>query len=182
LHFPQSGLIIASISGGYTAAPAKGVVSMSKKNDLSEKLEPVEEMLSKAAVVVGEAAKEAVKAAEPTVKEAKKHLKKAAKAAEPTVIEAKKQLKRAADAAEPTVKAAQKKLAAAGKKASAALIPEVYIQWGSHESSCAELVERAKQDYRADHQNVILSCKLYVKPEDGCAYYVINDAAGKVDL
>ncbi|MCI2055973.1 MAG: DUF6465 family protein [Oscillibacter sp.] len=166
---------------------------MSKKKDLSEMLEPMAEAVSKAAAAVSEAAEptakaaqeqleKAAKAAEPTVEAAKKQLRKAAKAAEPTVEAAKKQLKKAAKAAEPTVKAAKKKLDETGKAAAAALVPEVMVQWNGHEVACADLVEQARKAYRAEHKNVIRSFKLYIKPEDGCAYYVINDAAGKIDL
>ena len=174
---------------------------MNRKKELSEQMEPVTEAVGKAAAAVTETAKDAAKAAEPTVKAAQKKLGDAARAAEPTVKAAQKKLEDAARAAEPTIKAAQKKLEDAakaaeptikatqkklrdtGKRAASALIPEVYVQWGGgREALCAEVVERAKQDYRATHKGAVRSCRIYLKPEDGCAYYVINDTEGKVEL
>ena len=70
-----------------------------------------------------------------------------------------------------------------GKKAATAILPEVYLQWQGRETLCSELVERAKADFRAENKNaVILSCRVYLKPEDGAAYYVINDKEGKIAL
>ena len=40
----------------------------------------------------------------------------------------------------------------------------------------------AKADYRATHKVGVQSCKVYVKPEEGTAYYVINKVSGKLDL
>ena len=40
-----------------------------------------------------------------------------------------------------------------------------------------------KDDFKAKHKNtVILSCKLYIKPEDNMVYYVINDIEDKLPL
>ena len=50
------------------------------------------------------------------------------------------------------------------------LTPEVYV------------VERAKADYRTTHKVGVQSCKVYVKPEEGVAYYVINKVSGKLEL
>ena len=156
---------------------------MNRKKELSEQMEPVTEAVGKAAAAVTETAKDAAKAAEPTVKAAQKKLEDAARAAEPTIKAAQKKLEDAAKAAEPTIKATQKKLRDTGKRAASALIPEVYVQWGGgREALCAEVVERAKQDYRATHKGAVRSCRIYLKPEDGCAYYVINDTEGKVEL
>jgi phage-related tail protein len=155
---------------------------MNTRKDLSEKLEPVSEAVAKAAVTVGETAKAAAKMAEPTVKAAEKSLRKAAKMAEPTVKSAQKKLKDAAKMAEPTVKAAGETIRATGKLAAAALASDVYVQWGNREVLCSDVLERAKQDYKAAHKTAILSCRLYIKPEEGVAYYVINDAEGKIEL
>ena len=43
-------------------------------------------------------------------------------------------------------------------------------------------VERAKADYRTTHKVGVQSCKVYVKPEEGAAYYVINKVSGKLEL
>ena len=45
-----------------------------------------------------------------------------------------------------------------------------------------DVIDRAKADYRATHKVGVQSCKVYVKPEEGAAYYVINKVSGKLDL
>jgi len=105
------------------------------------------------------------------------------------VAKASQTVKEAAGKAAPAVKAAGKtatktiqKAADAGKKAATALVPEVYLQWQGKELLTAELVERAKAAFRAENKAVIRSCKVYIKPEDGMVYYVINDQEGKITL
>ena len=39
-----------------------------------------------------------------------------------------------------------------------------------------------KADYRTTHKVGVQSCKVYVKPEEGAAYYVINKFSGKLEL
>ena len=68
------------------------------------------------------------------------------------------------------------------RKAASALTPEVYVQWMGQEVNTAELVEKARADYKANNKGAIRSCKLYIKPEDGMAYYVINKKEGKIQL
>ena len=91
-------------------------------------------------------------------------------------------VKAAARKAEPTVKKAEKALKETGRKAASALTPEVYIQWMGQEVSTAQLVEKARADYKANNKGDIRSCKLYIKPEDGMVYYVINKKEGKFPL
>ena len=91
-------------------------------------------------------------------------------------------VKAAARKAEPTVKKAEKALKETGRKAASALTPEVYIQWMGQEVSTAQLVEKARADYKANNKGAIRSCKLYIKPEDGMVYYVINKKEGKFPL
>ena len=127
------------------------------KDQLKEKLEPVNEAVAKASQTVKDAAEKAA----PAVKAAGKNIRETGKKAA----------------------TAGKKAASAGKKAATAILPEVYLQWQGRETLCSELVERAKADFRAENKNaVILSCRVYLKPEDGAAYYVINDKEGKIAL
>ena len=56
------------------------------------------------------------------------------------------------------------------------LTPEVYVD------NITDVVERAKADYRTTHKVGVQSCKVYVKPEEGAAYYVINKVSGKLEL
>jgi len=127
------------------------------KDQLKEKLEPVNEAVAKASQTVKDAAEKAA----PAVKAAGKTIRETGKKAA----------------------TAGKKAASAGKKAATAIIPEVYLQWQGRETLCSEIVDRAKADFRTENSNaVILSCRVYLKPEDGAAYYVINDKEGKIVL
>jgi hypothetical protein len=138
------------------------------KEEITEKLEPVGEAVNKTVQAVSEMTRETAKKAAPAVKAA-------ADMAKPAV-------KAAADKARPAVKKAGNSLRATGKKAASALVPEVYVQWGERELLCADIVEQVKKEFRAAHKGAIHSCRIYVKPEDGMAYYVINDEEGKLAL
>lgn len=130
---------------------------MAKKTELTEKLEPVTEAVKETTEKVIDVAKAAAKAAEPAVKKAAKK-------------------------AEPAVKKAEKAVKETSRKAAGGLVPTVYVQWMGKELDCAELVEKARADFKAQHKGAIRSCKLYIKPEDGAVYYVINGKEGKVEL
>ena len=56
------------------------------------------------------------------------------------------------------------------------LAPELYVELNGKQYNIA------KADYRATHKVGVQSCKVYVKPEEGTAYYVINKVSGKLDL
>lgn len=63
--------------------------------------------------------------------------------------------------------------------------PEVYVQYQGNESDLAAITARIKKQYvEEDHkESDIKSLKIYLKPEDASAYYVINDNnSGKVFL
>ena len=62
------------------------------------------------------------------------------------------------------------------------LSPEVYVELGDKQFNITDVVERAKADYRTTHKVGVQSCKVYVKPEEGVAYYVINKVSGKLEL
>ena len=81
-----------------------------------------------------------------------------------------------------TKKAAAKKTAKAEKKE---LVPEVFVQFDGNEDVVANVIERAKEAFTADGHRAssIKSLKVYLKPEEYAAYYVVNDTyAGKVNL
>lgn len=74
---------------------------------------------------------------------------------------------------------------AAPKAAKAAPVTEdVFVQYGVMEWKTADLTEKAKAAYTAEGNTAaITSVKLYIKPEERKAYYVINDTAtGSIDL
>jgi hypothetical protein len=63
--------------------------------------------------------------------------------------------------------------------------PEIYIQFGPGESSVQAAVDKIRAQYveQGHRASAIKSLKVYLKPEDNAAYYVINEkVAGKVDL
>ena len=99
--------------------------------------------------------------------------------AEPVVRKAKSAAKSAAKKAEPVLEAAK----SAGKQVAAGFVPEIYVQHANRQFDCNELIERCKEDFKAKHKNArVKSCKLYVKPEDGMVYYVINNIEDKLSL
>lgn len=62
---------------------------------------------------------------------------------------------------------------------------EIVIQFGAHEVSAAEITEKVKKDYLAAAGGgaEIKGLKIYVKPEDNKAYYVVNgETEGNVEL
>lgn len=117
-----------------------------------------EEVKAEAKEVVAKKAETVVKKAEETVKKAEETAKKATK------------------------KAAAKKTTKVEKKE---LVPEVFVQFDGNEDVVANVIERAKEAFTADGHRAssIKSLKVYLKPEEYAAYYVINDTyAGKVNL
>ena len=97
------------------------------------------------------------------------------KAAKKVATKAKRQVKAAAEKAEPVAEEVKK---AVRKKATV----DVYVQWDESELTINEIVEKAKADFKKDHKNAIVTCRVYVKPQEQMAYYVINDVEGKVEL
>ena len=80
-------------------------------------------------------------------------------------------------------RAAKEAKAVAAKKTAAE--PKVYVQFGADESDVDSIVEKIKAEYVDQGHRVssIKDLRVYLKPEDGAAYYVINEkVAGRVDL
>ena len=99
------------------------------------------------------------------------------------------QEKKAADEEKAKKKEAAKKAPAkkkpAAKKKEAEKVEEVYIQFHELEITAKEVIEKAKQAYVAEghRESSIKSIRVYIKPEEKMAYYVINDkVAGGVSL
>ena len=62
---------------------------------------------------------------------------------------------------------------------------EVFVQFAGEEFAVEEVMEKAKAAYIAEghRASAIKSVRLYIKPEERKAYYVINDkAAGCIEL
>lgn len=63
--------------------------------------------------------------------------------------------------------------------------PEIFVQYGGNDGSVNVIVENIKNEFIAQGHRAssIKDLKVYLKPEDGAAYYVINQKfAGKVSL
>ena len=77
-----------------------------------------------------------------------------------------------------------KRLREAKKEAEFAASATVYIQYQGMEANIQTLSDAAIADFKAAHKRTkVVSLRLYVKPEEYAAYYVINDsAAGKINL
>ena len=78
--------------------------------------------------------------------------------------------------------AAQKRTADKAKAES--MKPAVFVQYLGREADMDTLVESAKAAFHSENQRApITDLKLYVKPEENAAYYVINETySGKLGL
>ena len=70
----------------------------------------------------------------------------------------------------------------ATKRGAKPCVPILIAQGGGQEYDITDIVERAKADYKAAHKVGVHSCKVYVKADEGMAYYVINQTEGKIPL
>ena len=79
-------------------------------------------------------------------------------------------------------KEAAVKVRAEEKERAENLKPEIVVQYQGGEINMAALVEAAKADFHKEKKRTLVtSLKLYVKPEEHMAYYVINGSyEGKV--
>ena len=116
---------------------------------------------------------------------------KAAKKEETAEIEVKTEVSAAEEPKKETTKKAAPakktttKKAASAKKKEVEKVEEVYLQFGALEVTTKEVLDKAKQAYVAEghRESSIKSIRLYLKPEEGMAYYVINDKfAGGISL
>lgn len=158
------------------AAEAKAAEVKAAEVKAEVKAEPDKKEV-KTEVKPEETAKEVVKEAAEVVKETAKEVAKEAAAVKETAQKAVKK------AAATTKKAAAKKTAE-----KAVLQPEVFLQFddnGSHEASISEIVEKVKALYVAEghRESSIKSLRVYMKPQEWKAYYVINNKiAGELPI
>ena len=127
--------------------------------------------------------------AEKVAAEAKQEVKKAEAEVKKTVKTAKaKAPAKAKAAAQKAAKAPAKAKAAVEKAAKKAVTgetaPVVYVQYQGDEEKVEDLVAAATAAFRAEHSHTkVTGLKLYIKPEERAAYYVVNDKfAGRVDF
>lgn len=115
---------------------------------------------AKAEATVKKAAKETAAAAKKATKATAETAKKAAKATAETA-------KKAASTAKKAVKSAEKK---ATKKA------DLILQFAGAEYDVTDVAKRAEEAFKATGSTTtIKSLKVYLKPEDRTAYYVVNE-------
>ncbi len=145
-----------------------------EKEDIKKETVPTKKGASeeKAEPTAKAAGKEAAAAKAPARKE-KATAKKTGKAAEKkTATEKKTAAKK--DEAEKTPAKPGRKLA--GKKADN-FVPEFHLQYGAFETTNSDIVNRIKEKYVSEGHRAgnIKNLQIYVKPEEGKAYYVINE-------
>ena len=83
-----------------------------------------------------------------------------------------------APAAEAKESKTRKSAKAPARRGRPPLAPEL----SGKQYNVTDIIDRAKADYRATHKVGVQSCKVYVKPEEDAAYYVINKVSGKLEL
>lgn len=68
------------------------------------------------------------------------------------------------------------------KKRAENLKPQVVIQFQDTETDMEALIEAAKADFRSSKKRTLITdMRLYIKPEENAAYYVINEThTGKI--
>lgn len=90
-----------------------------------------------------------------------------------------------------TTKSAAKKASATVKKATTAVKkaveaktqePKVVVQFAGNDYKLDEILEKAKKAYSKKSKKVFKDLRIYIKPEEGKAYYVADDNFGSVDL
>lgn len=76
------------------------------------------------------------------------------------------------------------KLRAEEKRKADSLKPQLFLQYQDCDLDMAELIEAAKEDFRKTKKRTLITdMKMYIKPEDRTAYYVINgEYEGKVSF
>lgn len=178
--------------------PVVKVETVEKKDIKKEAEVPAAKATEKKAATkvtakAAEKAPEAKKAKEaaPAAKAAEKKVetKEAAKKTDAKTAEKKAETKAAVKKTTTKKKTAEKAPAKPGRKPAAKkageLNPEVYLQYIGMEVEESEIVDRIKEQYVSEGHRAgnIKSLKIYLKPEEKTAYYVINDkTAGRVAL
>ena len=81
----------------------------------------------------------------------------------------------AAEAKETKETKTRKSAKASARRGRPPLAPELYVEFSGKQYNVTDIIDRAKADY-------VQSCKVYIKPEEGAAYYVINKVSGKLEL
>lgn len=123
---------------------------------------------------------------------AEPYIRKAVDAMEPIVREARDKaepvLREAREKAEPVIRETMGKAESMSRGAMSAAglhqtTQEIYIQYGDHEVRTSDIAEHVREDFvnGGGKASDIHDLQIYVKPEDGSVYYVVNrEHTGKV--
>lgn len=157
------------------------------KKTATAKVAEVKEVAKKEEAKVVEAAKTVETKAKETAEKAKTTAKTTAAKAKTTAKKTATTAKTAAKKTATTAKTAAKKTATTAKATVAAkkspVVPEIYVQAGGNQAELNTIIENVKKHYIAEGGKTISKVEIYLKPEDGAAYYVINGKnAGRVNL
>jgi len=153
------------VAGLKEAAAEAGV----KGKELADKAGKDAEEVKKAAVKAKDSAKASAKA---SGEKAKTHVKAAGEKAKSATEKVKKEVKNAGA----TVKAKAELAKDDIKKT-------VVVQFDGEDRVVDEVVERALKDYKSKSNKPLKDIKVYIKPEDRSAYYVVNGSyADRIDL
>lgn len=139
--------------------------------EIKKETEKVAAEVKKEAVKAAESAKPVVEKAKAGAAKAKRGARKAAKSTEKKAVET-------AEKAKTGVRRAAEKAVKGEGEAT------VYVQFLGKEEKVDDLIAAAKAAFAVDHARTkVADLKLYIKPEDNAAYYVINEKfAGKIDF
>ena len=126
------------------------------------------------------------KKAEEAVKEVKAEVKAAAEKTGEAVKEtAKKAVKTAEKAVKTAAKATKAKQETVKKAVEAEIKDEVFVQFAGVEVNVEAVVAAAKADYKAKGHRTPKTVSVYIKPEEGVAYYTVKGVGSedyKVEL
>lgn len=146
-----------------TAAVAMADVKAEVKAEKAAAKKTVKNAAEKAKAETKKAKEETKKVAEKAMEETKKVAEKAKEESKKVAEKAKTETKKAAD-----------KVAASAKKVVAPKA-SVTVEFRGMQYSADEIVEKATKAYKDAHQKVaVKTIEVYVKPEEKCAYYVVN--------
>lgn len=71
----------------------------------------------------------------------------------------------------------------AEKKVTTPTKAQIYLEYGDKQINIKEIQETARKSYWArEGRRAVRDCKIYLKPEESAAYYVINGVDGRIDL
>ena len=125
------------------------------------------------------------KKAEEAVKEVKAEVKSAAEKTGAAVKETAKKAVKTAEKAVKTAKATKAKKETVKKAVEAEIKDEVFVQFAGGEINVEAVVAAAKADYKAKGHRTPKTVSVYIKPEEGVAYYTVKGVGSedyKVEL